>query len=220
MSAAIPKPKLVPLASLKPHPRNYREHPQEQLEHLAESIRANGFYGNVVAASDLTILKGHGTCLAAAIVGMEKVPTIVLDLDPLSPAALKILAGDNEISRLATVDVVSLSEILAEIYAGDELAGLLGTGYGGDELADRLRVAAAISAGPIDAAGEWRGMPGFEQGDKNSAYRVTVHFKSGADADAFFALLERPKASSFWWPLPDTHVGSSVKERYVEEPPA
>ena len=45
---------------LKPHPRNYRDHPQDQIDHLIQSIRENGFYRNVVVANDNTILAGHG----------------------------------------------------------------------------------------------------------------------------------------------------------------
>src|SRR4029450_12354387 len=85
----------VPLADLRPHPRNYRSHPPEQIAHLAESIRANGVYRNVVAARDLTLLAGRGVFEAAAPLGLETIPVRVLPLDPLSPPALKILAGDN-----------------------------------------------------------------------------------------------------------------------------
>ena len=42
-------------------PPNSEHHRETGYRLFAESIRANGFYGNVVAASDLTILTGHGT---------------------------------------------------------------------------------------------------------------------------------------------------------------
>lgn len=212
----VPKSRLVALSDLAPHPRNYRVHPPEQIEHLQASIREHGFYRNVVAAEDLTILAGHGIVEAAIGIEIEKAPTIILPIRPDSPAALKILAGDNEMARLATTNQDELSSILEELHAGDELAGLLGTGYDASDLGDRLRLAEALGL-ELDPAKEWKGMPAFDQGDKNSAYRCTVHFKSGADADAFFALIDRAKASSFWWPVADTHVGSSVNERYVEE---
>jgi hypothetical protein len=47
---------IVALSSLRPHPRNYREHPEDQIEHLMQSIRANGFYRNIVVARDGTII--------------------------------------------------------------------------------------------------------------------------------------------------------------------
>lgn len=212
---SVHEARLVPLADLSPHPRNYRTHPAEQITHLAASIEEHGFYRNVVAARDLTILAGHGVVEAAATIPVDAVPVIVLDLDPLEAAALKILAGDNEIARLAGVDHAGLAAILSELDTRDPLAGLLGTGYDTDGLAERLRVAQALAAGPTDALEAWRGMPAFSQGDKNSAYRCTVHFRSGADADAFFKLIKRPKASSLWWPDGDGHVGSDLSKRYV-----
>lgn len=45
---------------LKPHPRNYRGHPDDQLAHIERSIRDNGVYRNVLVARDYTILAGHG----------------------------------------------------------------------------------------------------------------------------------------------------------------
>lgn len=63
-----PAPALVPLSELRPHPRNYRHHPERQLIHIAMSLHQNGFYRNVVAARDGTILAGHGVVLAAPLV--------------------------------------------------------------------------------------------------------------------------------------------------------
>jgi hypothetical protein len=57
------KPKtteLIAIKELKPHPRNYRSHPEDQLVHLVNSIKQHGFYRNVVVAKDNTILAGHG----------------------------------------------------------------------------------------------------------------------------------------------------------------
>ena len=70
----------VAISGLRPHPRNYREHPEDQLEHIKASIVENGFYRNVVAARDGTILAGHGVVLAATAMGLRKVPVIRLDL--------------------------------------------------------------------------------------------------------------------------------------------
>jgi ParB-like chromosome segregation protein Spo0J len=66
----------VPLASLKPHPRNYRIHPDDQLEHIIKSIQEHGFYRNVVAARDGTILAGHGVVQAALKMGLKGVPVV------------------------------------------------------------------------------------------------------------------------------------------------
>lgn len=119
---------IVALANLKPHPRNYRTHPEDQIIHLMESIRANGIYRPIVTAHDLTILAGHGVALAAQRVGMEVVPIRRLLLDANDARALKLLAGDNEVAHLGQVDDRALADILLQVKAQDA-SGLLGTGY-------------------------------------------------------------------------------------------
>ena len=81
----------VPLDSLQDHPRNYREHPDDQLEHLIASIKEQGFYKNVAVARDGTILAGHGVVKAARKMGLEEIPVVRLDLEPDDPKALKLL---------------------------------------------------------------------------------------------------------------------------------
>lgn len=152
----------VALSDLKPHPKNYQEHPEDQIEHLMESLREHGFYKNVVAAQDLTVLGGHGVLKAAKKLGLKEAPVIRLPLDPMEPRALKVLAADNEISHLSERDDRALTELLREIREHDPI-GLLGTGYDEMMLANLLMV--TRSAGEIkdfDAAAHWVGMPGYE----------------------------------------------------------
>lgn len=128
---------MVGIGEIQPHPRNYRVHPQEQIEHLIESIRANGFYRPIVTAQDGTILAGHGVVIAARAMGLERVPIRRLPIGPDDPKALKLLTGDNEISHLGEVDDRALGEILRQIKMEDA-AGLLGTGYDDKMLAELI----------------------------------------------------------------------------------
>jgi site-specific DNA-methyltransferase (adenine-specific) len=113
--------------TLTPHPRNYRGHPPEQIEHLKASITEHGLYRNVVVARGDVILAGHGVVIATVELGVALVPVVRLDIDPDDPRALKLLAGDNEITRLADDDDGALAAILKEL--ADSSVGLLGTGY-------------------------------------------------------------------------------------------
>lgn len=124
----------VKIEDLKPHPRNYREHGDEQLTHIAKSIEENGFYRNVVVALDNTILAGHGVVAAAKSRGEKVVPVVRMNLKPDDVRALKILAGDNEVGRLAGVDDRALASILDELKAFD-VKLLLGTGFTEESLA-------------------------------------------------------------------------------------
>jgi hypothetical protein len=122
---------LANVDDLKPHPQNYREHPDDQVDHVVESIRANGFYRNVVVAKDNTILAGHGVVKAARKAGITKVPVVRLNVRPDDPNALKVLVGDNEIARLAETNDRQLAEMLEAIKAGP---GLKSTGFVGEEV--------------------------------------------------------------------------------------
>jgi DNA modification methylase len=130
---------------LKPHPRNYRAHPPQQLDHIEESIKTHGFYRNVVVAQGDVILAGHGVVEAAKRMGKKEIPVIRLDVKPGSAAALKVLTSDNEIGRLAEVDDGELSRILKDI-ADTDAGGLLGTGFDDVSLAKLL---AQVSPGEV-----------------------------------------------------------------------
>ena len=43
---------LTDVSLLKPHPENYKKHPQDQLEHISKSIQENGIYRNIVISND------------------------------------------------------------------------------------------------------------------------------------------------------------------------
>lgn len=208
-------PELVPIDRLRPHPRNYRVHPEDQLAHLEESLREHGFYRPVVVARDFTILAGHGITLAARRIGYQLAPVVRLDLDPDDARSLKVLAGDNEVGRLAEVDDRALTEMLREVKDGD-LDGLLGTGYDADMLANLVMV--TRPEGEIadkDGAAEWVGMPDFEP--EPAGVRLMFNFDSEADRDELVKHLGvrlLKGGRSTWWPPRAQSDLSSL--RYVD----
>ena len=126
---------MVAPTALTPHPRNYRSHPEAQLDHIKASLNEHGFYRNVVTAADGTVLAGHGVVEACLSLGVDEIPIIRLDIEADSPQALKVMAGDNAISELAIDDGAQLAELLGEIAAADDL---LGTGYDDKKLVQFL----------------------------------------------------------------------------------
>lgn len=181
----IHDPVHIPIADLKPHSRNYRAHPADQLAHITESIRAHGFYRNVVVARENTILAGHGVVQAAQAMGYEHVPVVRLDVDPESTVALKVLIGDNEIADRGEVDDRALTDILREIAERDD-NGLLGTGFDEAMLANLVFVTRPVrEIGSYDAAAEWAaaGMPDYDTGQ--NAFRLIITFASDEDRAAF-----------------------------------
>lgn len=205
---------LLEVAALKPHPRNYRLHSDDQVEHLIQSIKDYGFYRNVVATKDDTILVGHGVVKAAMKMGYDRVPGVRMDLDPESPEALKLLAADNETAHLSGQDDRVLGELLKEVR---EKLGLVGTGFTDQMLAAYIMVTRPKSE--IENANEaahWVGMPEFEGEDE--PVRIIVMFRSKDDRKAFAdaaKMQEQPNPDkrvwSVWWPENPRNDLSSVE---------
>ena len=205
-------PETVSLAELRPHPRNYREHPDDQLEHLIESIREHGLYRNIAIARDGTILAGHGVAKAARKMGLETIPVLRLDLDPDDPRALKLLAGDNEIANLAEIDDRALTELLREVKEFD-VDGLLGTGYDEQQLANLLMVTRPKNEiEDFNEAAEWIGMPDFEP--DIAPLKMVVSFRSEEDREKFVEFLGisvTGKTKSIWWPAKERRDLGSIR---------
>jgi hypothetical protein len=196
---------LEPIEGLHSHPRNYREHPDDELQHIMQSIRHHGFYRPIVAARDGTILAGHGVVAAARKMNVKEVPVVRLELDPEEPRALKLLAGDNEIGHMAEIDDRMLTEILKEVKQLD-VDGLLGTGFDEKMLANLVYISRPSSEiGDFNAAAEWSGMPSYEEGSPLPALIVT--FKNEKDRERFVDSVKLridKKASRVWstrWPF-------------------
>lgn len=174
---------LVDIAVLKEHPRNYRKHPEDQLRHIGESLRQHGFYRNVVVARDNTILAGHGVVKAAQQTGLTTVPVFRLNVLPDSPLALKVLAGDNELTRFADTDDRALTDLLREVAREDE-SGLLGTGFDEKMLAALvMNTRMSHEIANMDEAAEWVGMPEYDPGDPQ--IRLIITFKTAEDQQRF-----------------------------------
>lgn len=119
---------LVALRDLSPHPRNFRDHPEEQLAHLRQSLQEIGVMKNIVISADDVILAGHGLVKAARQLKMEKLPVWRLPFPHLHPLALKIVVIDNESARLGVRDDRALASLLQSLHR-EHPSHLLGTGY-------------------------------------------------------------------------------------------
>jgi len=222
-----PKVHWVPIEQTRPHPRNYRKHPEDQLEHIVASLRQHGFYRNVVLARDGTVLAGHGVREATERMKGTHLPAIVLDLDPNDPRALKVLAGDNEIGKLAETDDRALTELLKEVLRSDDAFGKLsGTGFNEEQLAALVfttRPASEVQS--MDEAAAWVGMPEYEEG--GSTIKLVISFKSDEDRARFLAetgirIDKSAIKGSTWstrWPWTDREDSASVRFETKEEPP-
>lgn len=213
----IKESRVVSLPILMSHPRNYRIHPADEIEHLMESIRTHGIYRNVVIAQDgRTILAGHGVVEAARRLGMKEIPVVQTDYAPDDPRALKLLVGDNEIQHLVENDDRALTELLRELKETDTL---LGTGYDEMMLANLVMVSRpAAEIEDLDAASHWVGMPEYDM-EGEHRIQIIVNFVNEDDKKEFCQLLGIDASSiakegagkSIWWPKkPDRDDRQSV----------
>lgn len=208
------KEEIVEVVSLKDHPRNYYEHPDDQLDHIEESIRANGIYKNVVIAQDSTLLAGHGVIRTLRRMGVEYVPVRRLPLNPDDPRALKVLAGDNMISHLAVINDRVLTDVLKEVHESD-ITNLMGTGF--DEMMlTNLAFVTRSEFQNFNEAAHWVGLPEYE--DSGSNPRITIHFLNEDNRAEFIRItgIKTTKAGknhgwTAWWPPREKKDLSSVE---------
>tara|TARA_R100000655_G_scaffold93664_1_gene134967 strand:- start:1761 stop:2795 length:1035 start_codon:yes stop_codon:yes gene_type:complete len=194
------KAQQVSLDKIKPHPRNYKSHPPEQLEHLKKSIEENGIYRNILVAEDYTILAGHGVVEAAVALGLTSVPILRINISPNDPKALKLLTADNEVSHLAESNMREMSEILKELLVEDDL---LGTGYDKQKLENLLLV--SRSKDELKAVKEEEGWGDYMDFDPlKPAIKLVINFENENDRQDFAKTIGAQiteKTKFLWWPF-------------------
>ena len=91
--------KIIELAidKIKPYFKNAKEHPEKQIKKIANSIKEFGFNQPIVLDKDDVIIVGHGRYIAAQFLGMEKVPTLTVDLDEEHAKAYRL--ADNKLNE-------------------------------------------------------------------------------------------------------------------------
>lgn len=110
--------KLVPIESLKRHPRNPNTHPDSQIKLLANIIAKSGFRSPIVVSNRSGfITKGHGRLDASELLGMKFVPVDFQDYES-DEAEMADMVADNQIASLAEMDRAVLKDILQELDTG------------------------------------------------------------------------------------------------------
>jgi ParB-like chromosome segregation protein Spo0J len=127
----------VKAAELRPNPRNWRTHPQNQREALqgvlAEIGYADALLARELADGSLELLDGH---LRAETTPDMEVPVLVVDLNDAEAA--KLLALLDPLAGLADTDSDALAALLAEVETENEavqrlLDDLLAEGHEDEE---------------------------------------------------------------------------------------
>lgn len=82
---------------IKPYERNAKEHPQKQVEQIANSIKAFGFNQPLVVDKNNVIIVGHGRYYAALLLGLDEVPCLQVDLTEEQAKAYRL--ADNKLNE-------------------------------------------------------------------------------------------------------------------------
>jgi len=123
--------KELPIESLTPYANNSRTHSDEQIDQIVASMKEFGWTNPVLIDENNGIIAGHGRVLAAAKLGMSKVPTIKLAHLSETQRRAYIIA-DNKLALNAGWDDALLRLELATLNEADFNLDLLG--FSSDEL--------------------------------------------------------------------------------------
>ena len=199
--------------------RNPRQHPQRQVNQLADSIREFGFVMPVVADGQGQVVIGHGRVLAAKKLRMPRIP--VVQIRHLSKAQLKALRiADNKLAQNAHWDERLLGESFLELQELDLEFDLSITGFSLPEIDLTLQNLDETTTGEtddeVDAA---TGVPVSEAGD---IWQLGDHrlYCGDATSEAAFDMLMREETADVVFVDPpykvrvDGHVSGKGKVRH------
>lgn len=116
MSNPHPKIESVPLAVLRPNPRNARTHSDKQISQIAASIERYGFLSPIIVSGGrYDIIAGHGRWRAAKLLNLDLVPVIRAEF--MTEADRRAFAlADNRIAELSGWDQNLLAEELEILF--------------------------------------------------------------------------------------------------------
>lgn len=232
----------LPIADLRPNPRNPRMHGSE-VTALARTILRTAWGAPIVAQSrGRRIIGGHGRLEAAKMIlrGVEVdgemrggethsfggppgcVPVRLVDVSDAEADAMTL--ADNARGLQGTDDSAAIVAMAASF--GRESAMMADMGFDGAALDALVRSAgdAVLNGAPTngtpagDASSEWNGMPEFDQKDKTAFRSLTVHFNDQGAVDDFAELVAQkitPQTRFLWFP--EIVIERYADKRYVDE---
>ncbi|NLH78470.1 MAG: ParB N-terminal domain-containing protein [Acidobacteria bacterium] len=184
-----------------PNPENPNEHPEAQIELLANIIKVQGWRAPItVSKRSGFITKGHARLEAARYLGVTEIP---LDYQDYANEAAEYadLVADNRIAELAERNLLKMRGILDKI---DGQIDLNLTGYGADSIA---LIRADNSSLDMEGENPYSGEGGSggeayndtglgsdtEDEDYGEAYVVYLTFQTKEKAQEFLETMGRPE---------------------------
>ena len=89
----------IQISELYEHPKNPRNHSEEQIKKIAKSIKELGWGRPIIISKDYYILAGHGAYIAAKdLLKLSEVPYKQMEHQHDSPEALAYMVADNKLT--------------------------------------------------------------------------------------------------------------------------
>jgi DNA modification methylase len=202
------------IEELKLAPDNPRTHSRRQIRQIARSIEAFGFNVPVLIDGNLKVIAGHGRVLACRELGVDEIPTILLEhLSEAQARAFRI--ADNRLTENSVWDERLLAQQLLELSELDLDFSLETTGFEMGEIDLRIEGLAPLSPeeDPADAISAIRSGPSISQpGDMWLLGRHRILCGNALDAADYSRLMEDERAHAVFSDPPynvpiEGHVG-------------
>lgn len=188
---------VVPLDTFTPDPANTRIHGERNREILGASFREFGAARSIVVDGKGIVRAGNGTLEAARAAGLSKALVIDADGDQLVVVRRKDWTNtqavgygilDNRATDTSTNDDDALTSTLKALREdGFEMDA---TGFNSAELDALIGSFSAAEGVPVDdPAGEWQGMPEFDNPWAKPFRSFWVHFAGQEAVDEFARLI-------------------------------
>ena len=144
-----------PLASLRFDQQNPRFHSKKQIKQIARSVETFGFNVPVLIDGKRQLIAGHGRVLAAQLLGMTQVPTIMLE--NLTETQIRaFMIADNRLTENSVWDDRLLAEQLKALAVLELDFSIDVTGFEMGEIDVMIEDLAPATSGkddPADARG-------------------------------------------------------------------
>jgi DNA modification methylase len=186
------------ITDLKPDSHNPRRHSRKQIRQIANAIKVFGFIIPIVIDRNGRVICGHGRLLAADLLGLTEVPTIMVE--HLTEAQMKAFQiADNRLTELSEWNEQLLAEQLSDLSVQNLDFDLEITGFETGEIDFQIEGLSSPSDKQDDPADAlpvpYGGSPVSRAGDfwQLDAHRVLC--ASADDGATFGVLMNGEKAS-------------------------
>lgn len=181
---------------------NFRRHPHIQRMALRAAIDEVGYVIPVIVNKNtMNIVDGHLRVELAIEQKITSIPVIFLDVD--QEEENKLLATIDPITQLATIDKLTLDELLGTIHSQSEIINQMWDNMKNDNSPSIVNQTFNNTGSETNPFDIYTGMPDYQHEDKGAYQSVVVHLANEQAVLDFAKLIGQnitPKTKFVWHP--------------------